>query len=92
MATLDFSRAEWRKSTRSGSSGGACVEVAFVPAEQVWRKSTRSSSSGGQCVEVAFGRGAVGMRDSKDHAGPVLAVEPGAWSSFISGVRSGDFG
>jgi len=25
---MDLTRAEWRKSTRSGSNGGACVEVA----------------------------------------------------------------
>lgn len=26
--TIDYSRAQWRKSRRSGSQGGACVEVA----------------------------------------------------------------
>ena len=25
---MDLTRAEWRKSTKSGSNGGACVEVA----------------------------------------------------------------
>ena len=30
MSTPDFSRATWRKSTRSGGNGGQCVEVAFV--------------------------------------------------------------
>ena len=25
---MDLTRAEWRKSSRSGSNGGACVEVA----------------------------------------------------------------
>jgi Domain of unknown function (DUF397) len=25
---MDLTRAEWRKSTRSGDNGGACVEVA----------------------------------------------------------------
>ncbi|KUL39298.1 DUF397 domain-containing protein [Actinoplanes awajinensis] len=28
MTTPDLSRAVWRKSTRSGSNGGNCVEVA----------------------------------------------------------------
>jgi Domain of unknown function (DUF397) len=37
---------EWRKSSRSGSNGGECVEVT------AWRKSSRSGSNGGQCVEV----------------------------------------
>lgn len=36
----------WRKSSRSGGNGGACVEVAD------WRKSSRSGSNGGDCVEV----------------------------------------
>jgi hypothetical protein len=44
MNTLD-----WRKSSRSGGSGGNCVEVATLP----WRKSSRSDGSGGNCVEVA---------------------------------------
>lgn len=30
MADPDLSCAEWRKSTRSGGNGGACVEVAAV--------------------------------------------------------------
>jgi hypothetical protein len=37
----------WRKSTRSGINGDACVQVA------TWRKSARSSGNGGNCVEVA---------------------------------------
>jgi hypothetical protein len=41
-------KSEWRKSTRSGSNGGACVEIRVV-----WRKSTRSGENGGACVEVA---------------------------------------
>jgi hypothetical protein len=38
---------DWRKSSRSGGSGGNCVEVA-----PLWRKSSRSDGSGGNCVEV----------------------------------------
>ncbi|WUH99115.1 DUF397 domain-containing protein [Spirillospora sp. NBC_00431] len=30
MADYDLSRAAWRKSSRSGSSGGDCVEVAML--------------------------------------------------------------
>ena len=30
MTTPDFTHAVWRKSTRSGDNGGACVEVAFL--------------------------------------------------------------
>ncbi|WP_329257290.1 DUF397 domain-containing protein [Actinoallomurus sp. NBC_01490] len=39
---------DWRKSSRSGGSGGNCVEVAAL-----WRKSSRSGASGDECVEVA---------------------------------------
>ncbi|WP_433172284.1 DUF397 domain-containing protein [Actinoallomurus sp. CA-150999] len=30
MNTLDLSAAEWRKSNRSGGSGGQCVEVTAI--------------------------------------------------------------
>ncbi|HEX8347718.1 MAG TPA: DUF397 domain-containing protein, partial [Actinoplanes sp.] len=37
----------------------------------VWRKSTRSDNGGSSCVEVARNLpGVVGIRDSKDPAGP----------------------
>ncbi|MGI5226985.1 DUF397 domain-containing protein [Actinoallomurus sp. CA-142502] len=39
---------DWRKGSRSGGSGGNCVEVTAL-----WRKSSRSGGSGGECVEVA---------------------------------------
>ncbi|WP_338598511.1 DUF397 domain-containing protein [Saccharopolyspora sp. SCSIO 74807] len=32
MNTSDFTQATWRKSSRSGGDGGACVEVATIPA------------------------------------------------------------
>ncbi|MGW0891088.1 DUF397 domain-containing protein [Saccharopolyspora sp. NPDC002578] len=32
MNAPDFSQATWRKSTRSNGGGGACVEVATIPA------------------------------------------------------------
>lgn len=47
MSTTDLVAVQWRKSSRSGHSGGECVEVAR------WRKSSRSDHTGGQCVEVA---------------------------------------
>ncbi|SBT50100.1 DUF397 domain-containing protein [Micromonospora auratinigra] len=50
-----------------------------------WRKSTRSSSNGGACVEVADNLpGVVGVRDSKDPAGPALAFTPTAWRAFVA--------
>jgi hypothetical protein len=80
-----WANAQWRKSTRSAGNGGECVEVAAAR----WRKSTRSTS-GGECVEVAddFG-GLVGVRDSKDLAGPVLAFAPKSWTTFVAGVKVG---
>ncbi|NEW42196.1 DUF397 domain-containing protein [Nocardia cyriacigeorgica] len=54
----------------------------------------KSSHSGGQtdCVEVAWlGSGRVGVRDSKNPAGPALVLAPNQWNRFTSTVRAGDF-
>ncbi|MGC5018790.1 DUF397 domain-containing protein [Micromonospora sp. DT47] len=49
-----------------------------------WHKSTRSGSNGGSCVEVADNLpGVVGVRDSKDPAGPVLTFAPKNWRAFV---------
>ncbi|GIJ32265.1 DUF397 domain-containing protein [Micromonospora sediminimaris] len=48
-----------------------------------WRKSSRSGSSD-QCVEVATSHRVVGVRDSKDPAGPVLSFEAYAWRVFVA--------
>ncbi|MDM4719591.1 DUF397 domain-containing protein [Micromonospora sp. WMMA1363] len=54
-----------------------------------WRKSSRSNN-GGECVEVTDNLpGIVGLRDSKDPTGPVLAFAPDAWAAFVAGVRGG---
>lgn len=86
----DLSRARWRKSSRSGSNGGACVEVALNLVGANWHKSSRSGSNGGECVEVARNLpNIVAIRDSKDPAGPALTVNPAYWSSLTSLLRSG---
>jgi len=82
---MDLTGVTWRKSSYSGSNGGACVEVA-----EVWRKSSYSGSTGGNCVEVARTRpAAVAVRDSKDPDGPTLLFTPAAWAAFTTGVRTG---
>jgi Domain of unknown function (DUF397) len=81
---MDLTRAEWRKSSRSGDNGGACVEVATV-----WRKSSHSGDNGGDCVEVARNLHGVAVRDSKNPRGPVLTVEPAGWRDFIAEVKAG---
>lgn len=54
-----------------------------------WRKSTGSGD--GNCVEVAAVPAAVGVRDSKDQQGPILAFAPTAWGAFVGEVRQGSF-
>lgn len=52
----------------------------------IWRKSTRSSGQG-DCVEVADNlTDIVGVRDSKDPAGPALTFTPDAWAAFLRRV------
>ncbi|MFH8372134.1 DUF397 domain-containing protein [Streptomyces cyaneofuscatus] len=55
------------------------------PTSLHWFKSSYSSDQGGNCVEVAAHPAAVHIRDSKVTEGPVLTVEPAAWSAFIHG-------
>jgi hypothetical protein len=56
-----------------------------------WTKSSLSFSNG-NCVEVASLAGdEIGVRDSKNVAGPVLRFTPDEWHAFIGGVRKGEF-
>lgn len=81
----DMSSIRWRKSSYSGSSGGNCVEVGTMP----WRKSSNSDSSGGDCVELAVPSHVIGVRDSKDVDGPVLAFGRAAFRAFVGDIRAG---
>jgi hypothetical protein len=74
----------WRKSSYSSDQAN-CVEVAALG----WRTSSYSSSQA-NCVEVALRGPAVGVRDSKDPDGPVLAVPAGRWSAFLHGVATAE--
>ena len=47
-----------------------------------WVKSSFSFSNG-NCVEVAGLGRMVGLRDSKDPAGPVMHVTPAQWAAFL---------
>ncbi|MFJ7305730.1 DUF397 domain-containing protein [Streptomyces sp. NPDC099088] len=77
----------WFKSSFSSGAGAECLEVAFT-----WRKSSHSGGEGGECVEVAASPRAVRVRDSKNPAGPQLALSPGSWSAFLAGEVLGDRG
>ncbi|GAA1582884.1 DUF397 domain-containing protein [Actinoplanes couchii] len=56
-----------------------------------WFKSSKSDGAS-NCVEASFADdGTVGVRDSKNPVGPVLAFTPGEWSAFVAGVRAGEF-
>jgi predicted secreted Zn-dependent protease len=55
----------------------------------VWRKA--NGSGDGNCVEVAVTPAIVGVRDTKDRSGPILAFTPDIWSGFVAGVKAGDF-
>jgi hypothetical protein len=74
----------WRKSSRSGDTGGQCVEVASL-----WRKSSHSSGTGGECVEVAALSPSVAVRDSKNPDGPMLTFDNATWAAFTAVIKAG---
>ncbi|AXK87837.1 DUF397 domain-containing protein [Nocardia farcinica] len=56
-----------------------------------WFKSSYSGG-GNDCVEVAhLDGGMVGVRDSKNTAGPALVFTPSEWEAFLRGARGGEF-
>ncbi|MFJ2898072.1 DUF397 domain-containing protein [Streptomyces sp. NPDC087218] len=54
------------------------------------------SGNGGQCVEVASNLvascGVVPVRDSKNPNGPVLNTSAASFTTFVAGVKAGEFG
>lgn len=51
-----------------------------------WQKSTRSGA-GNACVEVAvLADGSRAIRDSKNRSGPVLRLNPTAWTAFTARI------
>jgi Domain of unknown function (DUF397) len=56
-----------------------------------WIKSSYSMTNG-NCIEVAgLSRELIGVRDSKDPAGPVLGFGAAEWGAFVGHVRSEAF-
>lgn len=51
-----------------------------------WRSSSHSNQEGGNCVEVVVTATHTAVRDSKDRAGPVLAVPAAAWVGFLAAI------
>jgi hypothetical protein len=43
------------------------------------------------CVEVSIQPSAIGVRDSKNKPGPVLAFTAHEWDVFVAGVKAGEF-
>ncbi|WP_411140591.1 DUF397 domain-containing protein [Streptomyces sp. x-80] len=76
---MSTSELTWFKSSYSSGDGDSCVEAAFS-----WHKSSYSGSSGDDCVEIATCPTTVHIRDSKDKAGPQLAVPADAWTAFVT--------
>jgi hypothetical protein len=65
---------------------------ADVDVVQNWIKSSYSMTNG-NCIEVAgLSRELIGVRDSKNPAGPVLGFRPAEWDAFVGHVRNDAFG
>jgi uncharacterized protein DUF397 len=79
----DLLKAQWRKSSYSGGTGGECVECAPL-GTATWRKSSYSGSSGGDCVEVADLTPHIAVRDSKNPVGPHVTFSATAWADFLT--------
>ncbi|MGO9779081.1 MAG: DUF397 domain-containing protein [Streptosporangiaceae bacterium] len=67
----------WRKSSRSGPTGGNCVEIAALP----------GSARYGALHEAPGG--AVAVRDSRQPDGPALIFTAATWRAFAGGLAAG---
>jgi hypothetical protein len=54
-----------------------------------WRKSSQSSDDYGNCVELAATPSTVGIRDSKNHSGPILEVTRPQLAVLLTLIKSG---
>ncbi|MDF5751278.1 DUF397 domain-containing protein [Spongiactinospora sp. TRM90649] len=76
---MDLTTAIWRKSTRSNSTGGNCVEVAVV----------RGSDAG--IANKAAEEFVVLVRDTKNRDRETQVFTIAEWDAFLAGVRDGQF-
>jgi uncharacterized protein DUF397 len=56
-----------------------------------WRTSSFSGVNGNSCVEVAPTPAGVAVRDTKDRSRAPHLHSAGAWRTFITAVRNGEF-
>ncbi|MFD9394169.1 DUF397 domain-containing protein [Streptomyces sp. NPDC060000] len=63
-----------------------------VAPEDAWFKSSYSDGTGNNCIEAADLSTDVGVRDSKDKAGPALVFPRSAWAAFVTAARTDTFG
>ena len=77
MRTSQLRGVTWRKSSRSGPTGGNCVEMAALP---------------GRVLDGALDGvpgGAVAVRDSWQPDGPALIFTAATWQAFTGGLAAG---
>ncbi|WP_432156688.1 DUF397 domain-containing protein [Streptomyces sp. bgisy153] len=58
-----------------------------APVDATWFTSSYSNGAGGECLACAITDSGVLIRDSKDAAGPVIAVSGRSWQSFANAQR-----
>ncbi|MFI6285789.1 DUF397 domain-containing protein [Streptomyces sp. NPDC051018] len=67
----------------------------MTPKPLPWVKSSYSNN-GGNCVEWAPAHasttGIVPVRDSKTPGGPILNLPAPAFTTFVAGIKTGEFG
>jgi hypothetical protein len=57
-----------------------------------WRKSSHSDTQGNYCVEVASLPHSVGIRDSKNPAGPHLSLSARSFAKLVGRVKADELG